>query len=285
MPLYAYDGKKIIYATDAIKNGSYHCIECKSALKVRRGKDRIPHFYHLQTTPSCRLYSKSEDHLLIQLQIQNLFSTKEIQMETPFLPIHRIADLAWEKEKIVFEIQCSSILPKEVEARVRDYRKIGYEIAWLLDDRLFNRRTIRPAEFFLRSYCCYFFHFQRNGFSIFYDQFEIISEKKRIRISKKFFIDLKSPYKTPKIEWPSYLPKQISSRFPNCPRYFSGDLIHKALQSAESPFITLSLTNWKALELNAAQSTKKNNPISFFFKKYIAKPYMGWLQRTLEKLP
>lgn len=284
MPLYATDGENYIYAPNAIKDGSYRCLECRSPLKVRRGKNRIPHFYHIQTTSNCRLYSKSEEHLLVQLQLQNLLSPQEIRMEAPFLSINRIADLLWEKEKIVFEIQCSSIDAKESEARIKDYRKIGYEIVWLLDDRLFNRNYVKSEEFFLRSHSCYFFHFQRNRLSFFYDQLEIIVHKKRIKRSKHLRVDFKRPGKTPEIEWPSFLPQQLLHKIASSPRYFYGDLIHKAIQAPLSPFQTLYLTQWQKNEKELTNQYKIPSLIKNFLKKHILKPYINWLEELLGQI-
>ena len=282
MPLYASDGENYIYAADAEPRGSYRCLECKAPLKVRRGKNRIAHFYHLQTSPSCRLYSKSEDHLLIQLQIQKLLPSGEAQIEVPFLIIHRIADLLWESQKIIFEIQCSSIHTKEAENRIRDYRKLGYEIIWLFDDRLFNRKMVRPAEDFLRTHSCYFFRFQRNNISFFYDQFEIILNGKRVETSRKLQIDLKKIYSTPKIEDVSFIPNQIIRRAQNSPQYFKGDLISWAFQAEPSPFIMQVLNDWKKLELEWAK--EKREPIQMILQKKMVRPYLKWIEDAAEGL-
>src|SRR5690348_8116797 len=108
MALYASDGDDYIFAADAAPGGSYRCLDCLAPVKARRGANRIPHFYHLQRSPRCHLYSKSEDHLILQLQLQKLLNCDTAQIERPFFPIHRIADILWDKEKIAFEIQCSS---------------------------------------------------------------------------------------------------------------------------------------------------------------------------------
>lgn len=284
MPLYAFDEKKTIYAADATPQGLYRCLECGGRVKVRRGKYRTPHFYHMQAAPSCRLYSKSEDHLLIQLQVQNLLLPEKIQIEAPFLALHRIADLLWEKEKIIFEIQCSLIQPKEAEARIKDYRKIGYEVIWLLDDRLFNRRNMKPAENFLRVQCCYFFRFRRNTLSLLYDQFEIEIANKRIRTSRPLWVNLAKPYWTPKIEWPPFLPLQLIKRLPNCPRFFKGDLIDKAIQSSLSPSITFTLTQWKLFETESALLKKKTGAIKYFFKRTVLRFYTKCLGKILRKV-
>jgi competence protein CoiA len=284
MPLYASDGQNFIYAPDAIQGIAYRCIECKSLLKIRRGKHRIAHFYHIQTSPSCRLYSKSEDHLLVQLQIQKMFDKEELKMEAPFLEIHRVADLLWEKGKIIFEIQCSSIRLKEVENRIKDYRKMGYEIVWLLDDRLFNRKIPRPSEAFLRSHICYFFHFQRERPSFFYDQLECITEKKRLKSKRQLKVDLKQPHPIPQIEWPSFTPQQLHLRIEQNRFYFKGDLIDRMIQSAISSFFSLTLQNWKNIETRWLEQQKPESQIHAFVKKQVVRPYIEWLEGLLSQM-
>ena len=141
MALYASDGKDYVFAGDAVVGTSYRCLECHSPVKVRRGRHRLPHFYHLHQSRRCHLHSKSEDHLLLQLQLQKLLAPEKLEIEHPFLEIHRIADLIWEKEKLIFEIQCSSLEAEEAEQRIIDYRKVGFETIWLLDDRIFNNNS------------------------------------------------------------------------------------------------------------------------------------------------
>jgi len=284
MPLYAFCEKNYVHAADAIKGGSYRCIECNTPMKVRGGKNRIPHFYHLRVSPGCYLYNKSEDHLLVQLQIQNFLSPQEIQMEVPFLAIQRIADLVWEKEKIIFEIQCSPILLQTSQARIEDYRKIGYEVIWLLDDRIFNRKRIKPPEIFLRTQACYFFRFQRNHFLGAYDQWEIVSQQERIKRSKPLWIDLRKPRKTPQLEQPAFLPLQVKSRLVNSPFYLHGDRIHQSLQAAASPLIALCLSNWKIMEEKQSQLKEKTSWIHPFLKKYFIIPYTKCLEGILHKL-
>src|SRR5271168_712072 len=100
MALYAYDEEILVYAAHAEERRSYQCSHCRKPVKVRKGPSRIPHFYHLSLSPSCRLYSKSQDHLLAQLAIQKLLPPGEAVLEKPFLDILRVADVIWEPKKI-----------------------------------------------------------------------------------------------------------------------------------------------------------------------------------------
>lgn len=282
MPLYALDGEVPVFAADALSNGSYRCIECRAPVKLRRGGGRHPHFYHFQKSSGCRLYSKSEDHLVLQLQLQKYLSLEKEALERPFLKIHRIADLIWEEKKIIFEIQCSSIEPEEVVKRVIDYRESGYDIVWLLDDRIFNRRFVRPAEKLLRSQTCYFFSFYRHGPSYFYDQLEIILSPKRVKKSFPYRVDLLKPRQKPLIEWPSFLPEQILERIANSVRYFRGDVLFRTIQSAERPTIALHINKWKKMEDELRKAHRPPPVLYLFFKKFVAWPYLKGLNWLLK---
>jgi len=284
MALYASDEDRYIFAADAAPGGSYRCLECSAPVKVRRGRNRIPHFYHLHRSPRCHLYSKSEDHLILQLQIQKALSDETVQIEKPFFSIHRIADLLWEKEKIAFEIQCSFLDISEARKRVVDYGKIGYHVVWLLDDRIFNRRSVRPAEEFLRMQTCYFFSFQRSGFSYFYDQMEIIMERKRLRKGPPFKINLSKPRVKPFLEWPPDLPSQIQERTIRTDRYFQGDLIHLAIQAAIHPSIVCIFERWRKLEIELLHSNKPPGWIAAFVERFIARPYLQTLDWLIDRV-
>lgn len=282
MALYATNGEETIFAADADPRASYRCLECRSPVRVRRGLNRMPHFYHLQKSSRCHLYSKSEDHLLLQLQVQKLLVPDRVEIERPFFSIRRIADLIWEKEKIIFEIQCSKLDLPEAENRIIDYRKVGYAVVWLLDDRIFNRRLVRPAEEFLRRQSCYFFSFDRTGYSHFYDQLEIVIARKRCKRGYPLRVELSKPRCKPTIEWPPGLPSQIQERIDSSDRYFLGDLLHRAIRSAAHPPSALALSKWRILEMELQKANRPPRLLSVFFKRYIALPYLmgiDWLVR------
>ncbi len=259
MPLYALNFEQLISADEARNRGNYRCIECKGPLQVRQGRRRR-HFYHIKTTPSCRLYSKSEDHLLLQLQIQSLFAKGEISLERPFFPIGRLADACWDRHKLIFEIQCSLITQKESQERIKDYASMGYQVVWLLDDRLFNRKHLRAAELFLRENTCYYLHYQRAIHSLFYDQFELIRESTRLKKGPRAAIHLTHPRHMPSSLPENSLPRQVLQRKENWPLFFEGDIVHKALLSQTSRPLAVSMQNWIFLENSLPLPTKTNKP-------------------------
>jgi competence protein CoiA len=268
MALYAVNDDDLIHAADAEPGKIYWCTDCFGPVKKRGGRRRFDHFYHLKTSPSCRLYSKTEDHLMAQLQLQKKFPEGTLQLEKPFIKINRVADVCWEKEKIVFEIQCSQLSEKEAEMRIQDYRSIGYETVWLLDDKRYNKRVIRPAEDYLRKRSTYYLSIRRG---VSYDQFEVFSEGRRVKRGKEMPVDLQKICRGPKKSFSEELfPKQIAQL--DTHQYFHGDRLFRAHQNHR-----LTMLRWRTLEIQAIQPKKSTS----WFRRYIAGPYVNFLERML----
>jgi competence protein CoiA len=274
MALYALNDGDLIHASDAEPGKIYWCADCFGPVKKRSGRRRFDHFYHLKTAPSCRLYSKTEGHLLAQLYLQKIFPEGAIQLEKPFTKINRIADACLEKEKIVFEIQCSQLSEKEAERRIQDYRSIGYETVWLLDDKRYNKRVIRPAEEYLRKRNTYYITISRSKT---YDQFEACSLGRRIKRGKQMPVELQKVLRTPKKYFnPELFPKQIVEL--DSSLYFFGDRLSKALQD-----YPLTMLQWRALEIQAGEEDRKPSRFIRWFRLYIEQPYASFLQRLLRR--
>lgn len=135
---------KRIFVGSAKAGCDYFCIECAGRLRVRRSELRKAHFFHLALQSHCRHAAKSAAHIALQNQIQKALGT-DCDQEVPFPEIGRIADLAWKREKIVIEVQCSPIASQEVEARTKDYASIGWEVVWILHSRSFNALSPSPT--------------------------------------------------------------------------------------------------------------------------------------------
>jgi competence protein CoiA len=218
------------------------------------------------------------------LQIQKILTPGEIQMERPLPTINRVADLLWERKKLVFEIQCSSIYEGEAASRIKEYRNAGYEIAWILDDRIFNKRRLRPAEKFLRSHLAYFASLQRSSPSYIYDQFEIFHDEQRIKKGREMRINLQHLHPLPPIQWPAELPSQIENRIPNSRWYCEKDLIHRTLLSRRYPSYRLSLQNWRSLEIQLKKARRRPSWLHRFFVHFIRNPYLALLDELLKRV-
>lgn len=193
MQLYALKNTGWILANEAFSQTDYQCPECRGTLRLRSGKLRQPHFYHLRKPAHCRQHGKSETHLSIQLALLQQLPKGEGHMECPFPKIGRIADVVWEKEGLVFEVQCSPISLNEARARNADYASIGLTPVWILHTRRFNRRFLSAAESYLRTGLCFYTSHTPKQPAFIYDQLDICNSAKRLFRSKTFPVHLGRP--------------------------------------------------------------------------------------------
>jgi len=288
MALYAYDeNRSPIFASDAEERRHYRCCGCNGTVRLRKGPARVPHFYHLALTPSCRLYGKSQDHLFAQLAIQKSLPAGESVLEQPFPDILRVGDLVWEPHKIVFEIQCSKIGPIEAKQRVNDYLKAGYQVVWILDDRIFNRNVASSAEQWMRKMPCYFATLRGQAWPFFYDQFEIFVQKRRVKKGQPLNIHIEQPHQLPDIAWDKHaIPKQVLQKVATHGLFFQGDLLHKALLSHAIPMLAASMQNLRALERLYGGDSIQKKFIHKLFMRGVLEPLGGlmyFLQKTNER--
>jgi hypothetical protein len=256
MPLYALDKSGLIVAARrATPYQRYFCLECKGPLQKRNGKQRQDHFCHCHNSCACRLHQRSSDHLNLQVFLQKKYPF--LQIEQPFASLLRIADLCWEQEKIIFEIQCSPIDPRQARKREADYAREGYKTIWLLDDRLYNRRrALRPGEEELIRCNGYYFN---NSSKMIYDQATFIVNGIRRFRSAPMPVTLVDP------GWVvsrSSLTRQLKQRIGQ--RYFSGDLYDRAVRY---PSYLQSLLEHEKEALSREVSSR----LAFVLQKY------GWI--------
>jgi hypothetical protein len=131
-------------------------------------------------------------HKAVQEVVLSHIPSGEGFLEQP-LPGH-FADVAWLKMGLIFEIQCSSIRVQEVEKRIKDYNSFGYQVVWILHQKLFNQRFLSPSELYLREKgICYFTNITIDKQGIIYDQFEKIQGLTRTYRSSPFPVDVGKP--------------------------------------------------------------------------------------------
>lgn len=175
MQLHALDHEsKLVLASSAIRKHDYQCIECLERVRLRGGTHRQKHFYHLEPNPHCCLHGKGMVHLQIQFLLHNQIPDGECQLECRFPEINRIADVAWLKQKVIFEIQCSPISADEVRQRNEDYELLGLKVVWILHDNQYNKWRLSPAEEVLQNSSHYFTNVDGEGKGYFYDQFDFV---------------------------------------------------------------------------------------------------------------
>lgn len=191
MQLYALSQKNSILASEASKGKDYLCPECSSVLRVRGGKRRQLHFFHLKASPFCKQHQKGEIHLKLQLHLQSLLKDEDPHLEFRFPQIDRIADVACLKSKKIFEIQYSPISFEEAQNRTKDYESLGFQVIWLLHDHQFNKRKVTAAENYLRTKTCYFTDFDKQEKGLIYDQHETIQGNQRVFRGPPIQVDVK----------------------------------------------------------------------------------------------
>lgn len=218
------------FAQNAKRHKSYFCLECNGAVRLRGGRYRQLHFYHLRPSHSCRQSGKSPTHLAIQKKLSSLLPPSESQLEYPMLSIGRIADIAWPAQKIVFEIQCSPLSVEEAKERMDDYSSEGYQVIWILHERIFNRHRLSSLENFLAPFPHYFTNCDASGNGLLYDQLFSLQGRQKRFLSPKIPIQpqlphaLTHPLKDPRLE-----------RRNKWPLFFQGDWVDRALSHSLPP--------------------------------------------------
>lgn len=175
-----------ICALEAVKGKQYLCPECGLPLRLKSGVHRKAHFYHIRTPSFCSQHKKTQEHINLQLMLAEKIPRGQGSIERAFPTICRIADVAWEERKIVYEIQCSMLSEQEAQKRCVDYRSLGWEIVWILSDKKFNRYRLSAAEAYLRNQTCYFARFGKNQI---YDQNEVINGYRRVYKGVPLFVN------------------------------------------------------------------------------------------------
>ena len=220
MQVHAFDKKEMISAESAERRKNYTCAECLYDVRVRGGKRRALHFFHLRRNRLCRQSQKGIIHIKLQERIQSFF--EDAEMEVAFPSIGRIADVACSSSKIVYEIQYSPMSAEEAQSRTRDYAQVGYTVVWILHDHTFNKLRKTPLEQFLRAFPHYYASVDEKGGGHIYDQPDRSFPKEIVHLQKRRPL--------PRFKWP----KGLQNRARSWPFYHEGDHLDRAL-SGEFP--------------------------------------------------
>lgn len=275
MQLYALDNEnRLVYASNALKQQNYCCLECQQPVRVRKGHHRKTHYFHLTSNQPCRLNGKSMAHLQTQFYIQSMLPSGEARLEWRFESISRIADVVWMSKKIVFEIQCSPMSVLEMENRNRDYAREGFHVIWILHDNRYNQRFLTSLEQRLSGVSFYFTNINAQGKGIVYDQFALIHKQVRKQLLPPLSVDLSTLHVFADREYSHLIPKLITQRKNDWPYFFRGDLTDLAFD-VENGYIK------KVMELE--RGLKKFCRKRDLFKLYVLRPYRLLFQAFLER--
>lgn len=286
MQLYAFNREKqLVSATHAVKQQNYHCAECEGVVRLRGGVHRQSHFYHLKHSNSCRQSQKSLVHIQVQKHLQQLLPEGDCILEQRFTEINRIADVVWEPNKLIFEVQCSGITAEEVECRNVDYLKLGYQVVWVLHDNRFNKWKVSAAERFLLGSPHYYTNIDKKGRGHIYDQIDVIHKGVRMNIQKPLIIDPTKPKWIPENQsnFTEDVPRILAMRLLKWPLYFSQDL----MDCCRYPDQKLKQALQKAIDFERGLISEDNGKfltsIKYLLYRYIARPYLLVFQVLLEK--
>lgn len=224
--LYAYDeGGQEVIAHQALPQHKHFCRECHKEVRVRSGPFIRHHFFHLKSGTPCRLRERSPTHLEIQEKFLRLLPAGEVVLEKRFHAVNRIADVVWDAEKLIFEIQVSFITAAEVEARSKVYRSLGYEIVWILHETRFNNYRVTAAEHVLLDQPHYYTNINAQGEGHFYDQFSYhLGGKRAARLFRRP-IKVACPLRTFTLP---HLPPTVKQHRQNWKISFQGDICNTA---------------------------------------------------------
>lgn len=213
------EGEKVD-ARAAARGTTYLCPECATGLRVRKGLYRRPHFYHIAQTRPCQLGGKTEQHIQTQLFLQKRLQGAELEVIFPV--IGRIADLVWEKEKLIFEVQCSPISAEEVLQRNSDYGSVGYQVVWIFHEKKFNQRRLSEAEIAILRSPHYFTDMDSRGVGGIYDQPAEVRQGVRLKRLAQLEVDPARVYRTVSPQAPLLFVERA-----RWPVFFEGDYLSR----------------------------------------------------------
>ena len=271
MQLFALDETgQLVLAAQALRQKDYICRECQQAVRVRRGAHKRAHFFHNEPLRTCSQHGKSLEHLQIQHRIEHAL-LQQCTLEQRFEEIGRIADVCWEKEKIIFEIQCSAISVREVKKRTSDYERLGYTVIWILHDHYFGQPSIKAPEEWLHGRLCFFTNIDQEGKGYFYDRCSLIVHGQRRNIGPFLPIEITEPLPKPALT--GNLPHILRNRIQQTSFCFRGDLFH-------APRTLLEEAHRIETRLERYQWLRKCQQV---LSRYLLRPYEALMRLMLEK--
>ncbi|MBD5823299.1 competence protein CoiA [Lactococcus petauri] len=176
------DGKTINLLDNSSISGPFYCPACKSPLRLKKGKIKIPHFAHI-SVQNCDSWSENESaqHLGLKLSLYQWFKKKEkVELEKYVPEIKQTADLLV-NDKLAIEIQCSPLSLQRLEERTVSYKEKGYYVLWLQGRDLWLKNNLSSLQKNLLYYSAV------RGFYF----WELDWNRKKLRLKSLIYQDLK----------------------------------------------------------------------------------------------
>lgn len=165
-----------------LEKEEYTCPACGGQLRLRQGSSVRTHFAH-KSLKGCDYSSEKEspEHLANKEFLYHWLKKETgVQLEYPLPDLKQIADL-FVNHNLALEVQCSPLPQKLLKERSEGYRSQGYQVLWLLGEKLWLReRLTRLQQDFL--------YFSQNmGFYI----WEVDKKKQVLRLKYLIHQDLR----------------------------------------------------------------------------------------------
>ncbi|MGT2799732.1 competence protein CoiA [Streptococcus marmotae] len=165
----------------AVDGQAFFCPGCGGPVRLRKGEVMRPHFAHI-SLKNCHYFSEneSEQHLQLKTSLyQWALQDSQAELEKRLPEIEQIADV-FINDKLVLEIQCSSLPIRRLQERTYSYQQAGYRVVWLLGKDLWLKKRLTN----LQRQFLYFSH--RLGFFL----WELDREREKIRLRYLIHEDL-----------------------------------------------------------------------------------------------
>lgn len=164
----------------------FYCPACQSQVQLKKGRIIRPHFAHIRLK-DCHFFHEQEsnEHLELKAKLfKSLSQTEQVQVEAVLPHLGQVADLLV-GESLALEVQCSPLSIERLKERTMAYRENGYQVRWLLGERLWlkKRLTILQRQFLYYSY--------NMGFHL----WELDVNKAELRLKYLIYEDLKGKVK------------------------------------------------------------------------------------------
>ncbi|HFI2431610.1 TPA: competence protein CoiA [Streptococcus suis] len=162
--------------------GRYSCPGCGGLVRYKSGKVLRSHFAHVALR-DCSYFSENEStqHLSLKSCLYRwLINEEQVELEKCLPELGQIADL-FVNDRLVLEVQCSSLPISRLQLRTQAYREAGYLVLWLLGKDLWLKERLTNLH-------KQFLSFSMNmGFYL----WELDDEKKELRLRYLIHEDLR----------------------------------------------------------------------------------------------
>lgn len=137
-----------VLATFAIKEFQYFCPACGCPVILKRGHKVVSHFAHKHSLERKCFNNESIKHYTGKLVLAQILMQQGYYVEIePFLKeIKQIPDLII-NDKYIIELQFSTIPYSQIIKRTEGLNKLGYKVAWLLDDIQIFQSKVKLSHF------------------------------------------------------------------------------------------------------------------------------------------